>query len=105
MATILVVDDDPNARQLYCSLLKPFGHTVLEARDGRDGLKLALEHKPDLIVSDILMPTMNGYDFVSALRKLPGQTDTNVIFQSASFLDRESRALGNTCGVSDYLSK
>ncbi|HKW16771.1 MAG TPA: response regulator [Terriglobales bacterium] len=105
MATILVVDDDPNARQLYISLLKPFGHTVLEARDGHAGLNLAREHKPDLIVSDILMPTMNGYDFVSALRKLPGHSGTNVIFQSASFLDRESRALGNTCGVSDYLSK
>ena len=105
MATILVVDDDPNARQLYSSLLQPFGHTVLEARDGHDGLKLAREHEPDLIVSDILMPTMNGYDFVSALRKLPGHSRTNVIFQSASFLDRESRALGSACGVSDYLSK
>jgi PAS domain S-box-containing protein len=105
MATILVVDDDPNTRQLYGSLLKPFGHSVLEARDGRDGLNLAREHKPDLIISDILMPTMNGYDFVSALRKLPGHGDTNVIFQSASFLDRESRALGTNCGIQDYLSK
>ena len=105
MATVLVVDDDPGTRQLYSSLLGHFGHQVLEAGDGRVGLRMAKERKPDLIVSDILMPTMNGYDFVSSVRKLPGHEKTNVIFQSASFLDHESRALGSSCGVQHYLSK
>src|ERR1051326_6471913 len=105
MATVLVVDDDPGTRQLYSSLLGHFGHQVLEAGDGRVGLRMAKERKPDLIVSDILMPTMNGYDFVSSVRKLPGHEKTNVIFQSASFLDHESRALGSSCEVQHYLSK
>lgn len=105
MATILIVDDDGNTRKLYASLLSPLGHTVLEAQDGRDGLKLTQEREPDLIISDILMPSMNGYDFVSAVRRLSTHRETPVIFQSASFLDSESRALGTKCGVSDYISK
>jgi PAS domain S-box-containing protein len=105
MATILIVDDDPRTRQLYTSLLTPFGHEVIEAGDGRDGLKLATQAKPNLILSDILMPTMNGYEFVSALRELPGLKDTPVIFQSASFLDHETQALGKACGVDDFIRK
>ncbi|HEY6337512.1 MAG TPA: response regulator [Candidatus Sulfotelmatobacter sp.] len=105
MATILVVDDDPNTRQLYSALLPPFGHVVLQAGDGREGLKLAQTRPPDLIVSDILMPSMNGYEFVSSLRKLPGFASANVIFQSASFLDHESRVLGASCGVKEFLTK
>jgi PAS domain S-box-containing protein len=105
MATILIVDDDPNTRELYSALLPPFGHEVLSASDGLEGLKVAQEQRPDLIVSDILMPTMNGYEFVSSLRKLPDLKHTSVIFQSANFLDHESRALGASCGVNEFLSK
>jgi len=102
---ILIVDDDVQTRQLYISLLSPFGHQVIEAGDGREGLEVAEKHKPDLIVSDILMPTMNGYEFVSALRKSPLLKNVPVIFHSASFLDREARALGASCGVSLYILK
>ena len=102
---ILIVDDDPQSRQLYNSLLTPFGHQILEARDGREGLELAKREMPDLIVSDILMPTMNGYEFVTAVRKTPPLENVPVIFHSASFLDREARALGAACGVSLYILK
>lgn len=105
MAKILIVDDDPQSRQLYIALLTPFGHQVMEAVDGRAGLELAQRDKPDLIISDILMPTMNGYDFVSAVRKLPPLNNVPVIFHSASFLDREAQALGASCGVSLYILK
>lgn len=105
MAKILVVDDDPHARQLYAALLTPFHHQVMEAADGREGLELAQKEKPDLIISDILMPTMNGYDLVSAVRKMPLLRSVPVIFHSASFLDREARALGASCGVSLYILK
>jgi PAS domain S-box-containing protein len=102
---ILIVDDDPQSRELYDSLLTPFGHQILEARDGREGLEIARREKPDLIVSDILMPTMNGYEFVTAIRKTPPLKNVPVIFHSASFLDREARALGEACGVSLYILK
>lgn len=105
MAKILIVDDDPQSRLLYTSLLTPFGHQVLEAREGREGLEVAKREKPDLIISDILMPSMNGYEFVTALRKEPSLSKIPVIFHSASFLGREAHALGESCGVSLYILK
>src|SRR5579863_2547336 len=105
MAKILIVDDDPASRQLYVSLLSPFGHDVAEARDGEEGLNRACKLAPSLVISDILMPTMNGYEFVSRLRQLPTFENVPVIFQSASFLDHETKALGQACGVEDFISK
>lgn len=105
MATILVVDDDSNTCQLYVSLLTPFGHQVLQASDGRGALSVAQDRHLDLVVSDILMPTMNGYEFVSSLRKLPRHEATKIVFHSASFLDHESRSLGLSCGVEHFISK
>jgi len=105
MALILVVDDNVQSRQLYVSLLTPFGHQVIEAGDGKEGLEQARLRKPDLIISDILMPTMNGYEFVSTLRRSPSLESVPVIFSSATFLDRETRALGAACGVSLFISK
>jgi PAS domain S-box-containing protein len=105
VALILIVDDDVQSRQLYVSLLTPFGHQVIEAGDGREGLEQARFRKPDLVISDILMPTMNGYEFVSALRKSPSLENVPVVFHSASFLDRETRSLGAACGVSHFILK
>ncbi len=105
MASILIVDDDIQTRQLYLSLLTHFGHEVIEAVDGKDGLERAQLSKPDLIISDILMPTMNGYEFVTALRKSPPLAKIPVIFHSASFLGTEARSLGASCGVSLFILK
>ncbi|MGH9774655.1 MAG: response regulator [Candidatus Acidiferrales bacterium] len=105
MALILIVDDDQGTRQLFTSLLRPFGHQVIEARDGKQGLEQAQQKTPDLIISDILMPTMNGYEFVSNLRKCPSLEHIPIIFHSASYLDRETRSLGAACGVSLFILK
>jgi PAS domain S-box-containing protein len=105
MALILIVDDDVPSRQLYVSMLTHYGHTVIEAADGEAGLEQARLRNPDLIISDILMPTMNGYEFVLSLRHCPPLKRVPVIFQSASFLDRETRALGASCGVSLFIAK
>ena len=105
MALILIVDDDLHSRQLYVSLLTPYGHQVIEAADGKEGLELARLRKPDLIISDILMPTMNGYEFVSSIRNFPVLENIPVIFHSASFLDHETRSLGASCGVSLFIAK
>jgi PAS domain S-box-containing protein len=105
MAKILIVDDDPGTRQLYVSLLTPFGHQVNEARDGEEGLDAARKLTPGLVISDLLMPTMNGYEFVTRLRQFSGFERIPVIFQSASFLDHETQTLGRACGVNDYIGK
>ena len=105
MALILIVDDDVHTRQLYVSLLTPFGHEVIEAGDGKEGLEQACLRNPGLIISDILMPTMNGYEFVSSIRTFPELATTPVIFHSASFLNHETRSLGASCGVSLVIPK
>jgi CheY-like chemotaxis protein len=105
VALVLVVDDDVPSRQLFVSLLTPFGLQVIEAGDGKEGLEKAGLSMPNLIITDILMPTMNGYDFVSALRKRPPLENIPVIFASASFLDDAARSLGESCGVSLFINK
>ena len=105
IATILIVDDSVANRDLIAAILSAQGHRMLEARDGLDGLNVALAEKPDLIIADILMPTMNGFEFVARLRESSVTTLTPVIFYSAMFQDAEMQSLARACGVSRILSK
>ena len=105
MALLLVVDDDSSSRQLLAYLLTPYGHRVLEVADGREGLERLRTITPDLVICDILMPTMNGYQFVTEMRKSPVNANIPVVFHSASYLDKEARSLGAVCGVSLFLPK
>ncbi len=105
MPKILIVDDDATSRRLYASLLAQHGYCVLEARDGKEGLSIAQGENPDVVICDIVMPTINGYEFVQHLRKLPQHRHTPVIFHSVNLLDEEARALGSACGVSRFIPK
>ena len=71
MARILVVDDNASNRKLLATLLSHEGHQIIEARDGLDGLEAARAAHPDLVISDILMPSMDGFEFVRLLRADP----------------------------------
>jgi hypothetical protein len=64
MATVLIIDDIPANRQFLVALLGYHGHRLIQAADGLEALNLARAERPDLIISDILMPTMDGYEFV-----------------------------------------
>ena len=66
MATILVVDDLSANRQVLVTLLRPHGHRLIEAADGREGLAAAQVEHPDLVITDVLMPVMDGYELVRA---------------------------------------
>ena len=105
MATILVVDDYAENRAVLLELLKYYGHRMLEAQDGLEGLKLVETGQPDLVIADILMPTMNGFEFVSRLRQQDPQKCIPVIFYSATFIDSEMQALARACGVSRLIAK
>lgn len=105
MATILVVDDRPVNRELLKTLLGYLDHRVVEANDGTEALDLIRAEKPDLVISDILMPTMDGYEFVRKMRADPASADIPVIFNTAHYLDREARALADACGVSHIIYK
>jgi PAS domain S-box-containing protein len=105
MPKILIIDDDATSRRLYTSLLAPSGYCVVEARDGQEGLSIAQSESPDLVICDIVMPTINGYEFVQRFRNLPQHQHTPVIFHSVNLLDEEARALGSACGISRFILK
>src|SRR5207248_5283515 len=105
MAKILIVDDNPTIRSCLVTLLGYGGHALREASDGAEGLALASAEHPDLVISDILMPTMDGYEFVRRLRSAPEIARTPVIFCTAHFRERDAKDLARECGVSHVLTK
>jgi putative two-component system response regulator len=105
MATILVVDDQPINRKFLATLLGRAGHRLLEASNGAEALAVARGEGPDLIITDILMPSMDGYAFVRYLRVTSGIEQTPVIFWTATYLEREAKLLASACGVVHVLSK
>jgi two-component system chemotaxis response regulator CheY len=70
MATVLVVDDDPQARSLFQATLADLGHSVVMAPDGEVALSLYLETEPDLVITDLVMPVLNGVLLVEHLSNL-----------------------------------
>jgi PAS domain S-box-containing protein len=105
MAKILIIDDRPVNRQFLTTLLRYQHHDLREASDGVEGLRAARDQRSDLIISDVLMPTMDGYEFVRRLREDPQIGQTRVIFSTAHYLSRESKALANKCGVTSIIYK
>ena len=105
MATILIVDDLPANRQFLVALLRHHGHRLLEAADGREGLATAHAERPDLVITDVLMPVMDGYEFVRQLRLAPTTSGIPVVFYTAHYGASEARALALSLGGSDVLTK
>jgi CheY-like chemotaxis protein len=98
---VLVIDDDPTARELMAEYLVQAGFTVISAAGGREGLRLAKEHHPTAITLDIMMPDLDGWTVLSALRGDPGLSDIPVVV--ASIVDE--RRHGMMLGAVDYLTK
>ncbi|MDX2166635.1 MAG: response regulator [Deltaproteobacteria bacterium] len=105
MAQILIVDDEATNRDLLRTLLTYRGHRLLEAADGLEAIGTLRDARPDLVIADILMPTMDGYELVRRLRADPAVAATPVIFYTAHYLEREARALAQQCGVELILTK
>ena len=80
---ILIVDDSPTNRHLLTQFLKIKGHTVAEAENGQKAVEYFVSHKPDLILMDVMMPEMNGYEATKKIRELQGAAWVPVIFASA----------------------
>ncbi len=105
MATILVVDDKELNRSVLNVLLSHQGHRIVEACDGAEALSKAHSEKPELIITDILMPKMDGYEFVRRLRESAVLPDAKVVFYSALYREEETRSLATACGVSTLICK
>ncbi len=105
MALIAVVDDMPVNRDLLSTLLRGLGHQVNEAGNGEEALELVRREPPDLVVCDILMPVMDGYEFVRRLRADPEAADIPVAFLTAYYLEDEALKLARACGVDEIITK
>jgi len=104
-ARILVVDDSATNRKLVAALLTYEGYRVTEAADAVEGLAVARTGGLRLVISDILMPSMDGYEFVRRLRADPATADLAVIFYTANYHEREATSLARQCGVARVLVK
>ena len=91
--TVLVVDDDPKAVQLLGAYLDPAGYRVLTAFGGREGIELARHHHPDLLILDLMMPEVNGFDVVEALKSDTATTSIPIIIVTAKQITDEDRAM------------
>lgn len=105
MATILIVDDNAINRAFLVTLLAYGKHTMLEASDGAEGLKAMQAERPDLVISDILMPHMDGHEFAARIQANPAIAGTPVIFYTAGHHEAEARLIAQTCGVTRVLAK
>lgn len=98
---ILVIDDDPDIAKLLTIILKPQGYVVYHAMNGRDGLKAAYQLQPNLIVLDIMMPEIDGWDVCMRLRDL---TDVPILMLTARSSEADMLH-GFTLGADDYVKK
>lgn len=102
--SILVVDDEPMARDLLRLMLERAGFKIIEAVDGYDALEKIPQHKPDLIILDVMMPGMDGFEVCRTLRAQPETSDLPIIMLSARTQARSVQE-GLAAGANRYLSK
>ncbi len=105
MAKILVIDDEPELRELMVSELEDSGHRTIEAADGEQGLQRALSDNPDIILADIDMPKMNGHQLRGRLQQdHPRHAKIPFVFVSA-LADEADITDGQMVGVDHYVTK
>lgn len=102
MFKILVVEDDKNLRKLIVTCLKKSNYTVFETQNGEEALKLMDKEFVDLIVTDIMMPEMDGYELISSLREANYEVPILIITAKEDFEDKKR---GFTLGADDYMVK
>jgi len=105
MATILVVDDRETARRYLATVLENGGHRVVEAQDGFEALARLSSNPPDLVITDILMPAMDGFEFIRQMRARPESRNTPVIVYTAAYDENATRTLAADCTAATILAK
>ncbi len=104
-ARILIVDDQIHALQGMSRIMKGAGYEVLEASNGQDCLKLAAEHKPDLILLDIVLPDIDGREVCRRIKSDPETADIYVVLFSSMHIDSDSQAEGLEHGADGYIAR
>ena len=101
---VMVVEDDAALREIYSIRITAEGYEVVSASDGEEALAVAVREKPDLIVADVMMPKISGFDMLDILRNTPETANIRIIMMTALSTD-EQRARGESLGCDRYLVK
>ncbi|MBR0479922.1 response regulator [Candidatus Saccharibacteria bacterium] len=104
MSKVMIVEDDASLREIYSIRFTADGYEVVSAGDGEEALAVAVREKPDLILSDVMMPKISGFDMLDILRATPETADIKVIMMTALSSD-DQRARGERLGANRYLVK
>ena len=104
MSKILIIDDSPTIIELLKTVLVSNGHEVLTANDGVAGLNLAKENRPDLIVLDIMLPKMNGYEVCNLIKFDEKYKDIKILMLTAK-AGEESKNISYETGADEYMTK
>ena len=104
MSKVMLVEDDDSLREIYSIRLTAEGYTIVSAKDGEEALAVAVRERPDLIVSDVMMPKISGFDMLDILRSTPETKDIKVIMMTALSSD-DQRVRGERLGADRYLVK
>src|SRR5512140_411457 len=101
---ILIVDDDVDTLRLVGLMLQRQGYQIIAATNGEQGLEKALEERPDVILLDVMMPDMDGYEVTRRLRKNPVTTQTPILLFTAK-TQLDDKVAGFEAGADDYLTR
>ena len=101
---VMVVEDDAALREIYSIRITAEGYDVVSAGDGEEALVVAVREKPDLILADVMMPKISGFDMLDILRNTPETADIKVIMMTA-LSGEDQRARGESLGCDRYLVK
>ena len=104
MSKVLLVEDDNNLREIFEMRLQAEGYETLSASDGEEALVVATKEKPALIIADVMMPKLSGFEMLETLRAAPEMDSIKVIMMTA-LGQAEDRARGEKLGVVKYLVK
>jgi len=105
VARILIADDHRANRDALAALLEVAGHEIVSAADGHKALELARSHRPELVITDVLMPVMDGYELTRRLKLEPQTAGISVIFYTAYFGGQDAKELASALGVARVLVK
>ncbi|MFA7537012.1 MAG: response regulator [Desulfuromonadales bacterium] len=101
---ILVVDDSPTIRQMLEMTLTDGNYKVIQASNGTDAMRLCEENTPDLLITDLHMPGMDGISLAGSVRKLPGKRFMPIIMLTTEVSEKQ-RAIAKTVGASGWIAK
>lgn len=104
MTKIMLVEDDKSLREIYGIRLVTEGYEIVSAGDGEEALAMAVKERPDLILSDVMMPKISGFDMLDILRATPETKDIKVVMMTA-LSSEDQRARGEALGADRYLVK